>query len=174
MRRNEAIQEVLTHWSYLARGLQYDPETFYGTLEGKFNAENIEGLLISRATMNQKGMFSRKRIYLRVTYYNLMFDICGAPFGESNFFFSYWMGVKNRSGCLAIILPLLLSIPLLGAIIEKNLDSLTYFEQDTATMFDSLISQLVIGEVDRIMEEVDIEPIPESARVPDDKKLTKI
>ena len=172
MRRNEAIQEVLTHWSYLARGLQFDPEAFYGTLEGKIKAEKIEGLTITRATLSQKGMLSRKRVYLRVNYYNLMFDICGAPFGESNFFFSYWMGVKNRSGCLAIFLPLILSIPFVGSVIEKNLDALTYFEQDTATMFNTLISQFIIGEVDRIMDEEDIEPIPESERVPDDKKLT--
>ena len=174
MRRTEQIQEILTHWSYLARGLQYDPATFYETLQGKIEGEKIKGVKIKTAVLTQKGMMSRKREYLRIQYDNLIFDVCGAPFGEANFFFSYWMGVKNMSGCFAIILGILMSIPFIGALIEKNLSSLTYFEQDTASMFDALISEIIIAEVDSIMEEKEIEPIPEAARVPNDKKLNSL
>ena len=174
MRRTEQIQEILTHWSYLARGLQYDPEKFYEVLEGKISGENIKGAKISRAILTQKGMFSRKREYLRIQHDDLLFDVCGAPYGEKNFFFSYWMGARNKSGCLAILLNLLLSVPIIGHIIEKNLNSLTYFERDTASMFDALISQIILEEVDAIMIEEDIAPVPPEARIPDTKKLDAI
>ena len=174
MKRTAEIQEILTHWSYLARGLQYDPASFYETLQGKIEGEKIKGVKMTTAILSQKGMLSRKRDYLRVQYDNLVFDICGAPFGETNFFFSYWMGVKNMRGCLAILLNILLSIPFIGLLIQKNLESLTYFEQDTAEMFDALISAIILEEVDAIMEEKEIEPIPDEARKPDDKKLRSL
>jgi hypothetical protein len=174
MRKNNQIQEVLTHWSYLARGLQYDPAQFYGILRGKIESEQINGVRLTTAVLSQKGMLSRKREYLRIQYDNFVFDVCGAPFGESNFFFSYWMGVKNMSGCLAIFLNILLSIPVVGLLIQKSLDRLTYFEQDTAEMFNSLVSSIIMAEVDSIMEQGEIEPVPDEARVPNDKKLLAI
>ena len=174
MNRTQQIQEVLTHWSYLARGLQYDPERFYKALQGKLEAENVKGLKISRAILTQKGMLSRKREYLRIQYDNLTFDICGAPFGDTNFFFSYWMGIKNKNGCFAILLNILLNIPFVGHFIQKSLDSLTYFEQDTASMFDALVSQIIIGEVDAIMEEQNIAPLLPESRIPNTKKLDAV
>lgn len=171
MRKSDQIQEILAHWSYLVRGLQYDPARFYEILQGKIESEKIKGVKMKTAVLTQKGMLSRKRDYLRVQYDNFVFDVCGAPFGEKNFFFSYWMGLKNMSGCLAIFLNILLSIPFIGLLVQKSLERLTYFESDTADMFNSLISSIILEEVDAIIESEDIEPVPDEAKVPNDKKL---
>ena len=174
MNRRKEIQEILTNWQYLVSGLQYEPEDFYVALEKRIYAKDIQGVSVRRVTLSQAGSFSRKREYLRVIYGDLVFDICAAPFGTQDFFFSYWMGLKPLHGCFGFLLPILLSIPFLGALIAKSVSPMTYYQRDTATMFNTLISNIVMEEFDTVIGNKGIEPIPEADRVPNNKKLTDI
>ena len=174
MNRRKEIQEILSNWQQLVHGLQYEPEDYYKALEDQIASKEVEGITTQRVILSQGAVFSRKREYLRVMYGEYIFDICGAPFGSKAFFFSYWMGYKDLSGCFGMIVRLLLIIPFLGALVSKTLAPLTYYQRDTASMFNSLISGVIMEEVDKIVGESGIEPISEEDRVPNDKKLTEI
>jgi len=167
------IQEILNNWQYLALGLDYTPDDFYKAIEGRIKQRNIDIIKTSRVFFTQTGWFSNKREYLRVTQGDLIYDICGAPYGDS-FFFSYWMGVNEKRGCFGLLIPILLSIPVIGAMVEKQLGSMTYYEQDTAMMFNALLTNIVMDEVDDIIGKKEVAPIPDDARTPNDKKLRSI
>lgn len=167
------IENILNNWQYLALGLDYSPEDFYRSLENRIGRSKVEIIKTARISFSQKGWFSNKREYLRVVQGDLIYDICGAPYGES-FFFSYWMGVTEKRGCLGLLLPVFLSIPFIGAFVENSLQSITYYERDTAMMFNTLMTSIVMEEVDDIIGKSEIEAIPDEERVPNDKKLRSI
>jgi len=174
MLKTPEIQDVLSHWSHLSDGLVYSPKDYYASLTKRIESYEVKGLKLNEVTFSQGGYFTKKRVYLRATYGDLIFDICGAPFGSTTFFFSYWMGQKRMHGCFGIIITLLLSVPILGGILEKNLSPMTYYQQDTAQMFQSLIHGIVLQTVDEIINETEIPPLSEEQRVADTKKLSTI
>ena len=78
---------LLSHWHHSIPNLQESPQKFYNALVETISECNIPGIDISRIDYREGGVFSAKRLYLRVRRKEYIFDICAAPFG-SGFFFS--------------------------------------------------------------------------------------
>jgi hypothetical protein len=101
-----AFHQPLGHWSTLVEGLQASPQECYAAIEAAVQRREIPGVKFSRITHKEAGPLSAERIYLRVEWRLLGFDICAAPFGNG-FFFSWWLGElppSNLLGCLALFL----------------------------------------------------------------------
>jgi hypothetical protein len=164
-------QEHLSHWYHLIHGLNHSPGTFYDALEKRIGEKEIPGLEMGRVTFNEKGLLSGRREYLRVVRGDLVFDICGAPFGKDAFFVSYWLGSLPKGGCLTSLLVL---IPLVGFFFEKSLSPMTYFQMDSAMMFQDTIHGIVLGLADELSSQEGVSPIPAEARKPTIKQLSGI
>jgi hypothetical protein len=96
----------LGRWSILVEGFQASPLACYTAIEEAIQRREIPGVRISRVMFKEGGFLSAKRIYLRVSWKRLGFDICAAPFG-TGFFFSWRLGKvrpSNFFGCLTLLL----------------------------------------------------------------------
>src|ERR1043165_1111797 len=76
---------ILSHWCTLIEGLKASPLEFYKCIEGAIDRRQIPGLTRSRVDFPEGGIVSAKRVYLRLTRKELLFDICAAPFGTGFF-----------------------------------------------------------------------------------------
>ena len=91
--------EVISHWHQSVDTLSTSTLEYYAAVEKALRDKDVVGLQLERVTANESGLLSAKREYLRVRYGRLMFDICGAPFGED--FFSWWL-IKRTPGFAAL------------------------------------------------------------------------
>lgn len=94
----------------------------------------------------------------RVRRQELLFDICGAPFGNS-FFVSWWLVDTEGTGCLA-------SLPGIGTIMKLFIRPLTYFRLDTAAMFRALTHNSVLEVIDQMTKANGIRLLTELERKP--------
>jgi len=78
------------HWSRLCQGFQVAPSDFYAQVEAAVDKRSLPGVVVERIEYSQGGALSDKRLYLRVRRRRVVFDVCGAPFGDG-FFFSWWL-----------------------------------------------------------------------------------
>lgn len=78
--------EVLNHWIAFAENFSLSPQEFYRALEETLAAHNIPGLTVLQEDHSEGGLFSGKRVYLRMIRERLAFDMCAAPFGTDYFF----------------------------------------------------------------------------------------
>lgn len=85
-----APSHVRSHWSQLFEGFQMPPKEFYTAVEQAIAKRAIPLSGVSRVDWHEAGVLSAKREYLRVTRRELVFDICGSPFG-AGFFVSWWL-----------------------------------------------------------------------------------
>ncbi|MHC4270392.1 MAG: hypothetical protein ACYSTS_18295, partial [Planctomycetota bacterium] len=84
---------LISHWHQTIENLQESPQKFYNNLVQAISQRNLPDIDISRIEYREGGVFSAKRLYLRVKRKEHIFDICAFPFG-SGFYFSWWLGEK--------------------------------------------------------------------------------
>lgn len=151
---------IISHWNTLIEGLTVSPKEFFASVERALETKLIPDLKRSRVDWKEGGILTAKREYLRVRRKKHAFDICGAPFGNG-FFISWWLG-EVPSG----LWQLLMSIPFVGPLLEKFFRPVTYYNVDTAMMFQSLVHSAVMEVVDgltkvnglRVLSELDRKP----------------
>ena len=151
---------VISHWNTLIEGLTVSPKEFFLAVEQAIETKLIPDLKHSRVDWREGGILSAKREYLRVLRKKLAFDICGAPFGNG-FFISWWLGELP-----SLFWQFVMMIPFFGPLLEKWFRPTTYYNIDTATMYQSLVHSAVLEVVDgltktnglRALSEVDRKP----------------
>jgi hypothetical protein len=78
--------EVLNHWISFVDGFQITPGDFYTKLKQKLTERNIPKMEVSEINIQEGGLLSEKRVYLRMLRERFVFDVCAAPFGNGFFF----------------------------------------------------------------------------------------
>ncbi|MBX3177734.1 MAG: hypothetical protein KF886_10260 [Candidatus Hydrogenedentes bacterium] len=151
---------VISHWDHLVEGMQYSTQDFYTALEQAIASRQIPDLKVSRVEIKEGGLLSAKRLYLRVWRKKLMFDVCGAPFGNA-FFFSWWL-TELPSGCLAF----LLAVPVVRQFTLLFVRPWTYFKLDTAYMFQQSVHAAVMEVLDDITKAKGLRTLSEAERKP--------
>lgn len=136
------VREVISHWYHYFDGLQQSPGEFYNLLERRLAARQIPDARFHRMEVSEGGIWTAKRLYLRVWRKNLVFDICGAPFGNS-FFVSWWL-CEVPSRWVAT----LSGIPVLNVLTWMLIRPITYYRVDTALMFQESVHQVVLEVMD--------------------------
>lgn len=162
-----AVATVVSHWYQRFEGFSIKPEDFYTTLGSAIERRKIPDASLNQLECAEGGVFSAKRLYLRVNRKEHYFDICGAPFGNG-FFISWWL-IQRPSGCLTGCLLSLTPIPWIGIFAKAwlNLFSpITYFKIDTELMFQSAVHSAVLEVVDRITEKRGMRALSETERKP--------
>ena len=151
---------ILSHWNTMIEGLSASPKEFFQSVEAAIENKRVPGTKHLRVDWKEGGIISAKREYLRIKRKDLAFDICGAPFGNG-FFVSWWMGEVST-----YFIQLALSIPVIGPLISRFIKPITYYQHDTATMFQSLIHAAVIEVIDEMTKAKGLRAISESDRKP--------
>ncbi|MDZ4697504.1 MAG: hypothetical protein SGI86_20375 [Deltaproteobacteria bacterium] len=92
-----------SHWCKLIENLAFSPEEFYDRTTAGLLAREIPKLKEQRVRINEGGLLSAKRLYLRLKRERIVIDICGAPFGTG--FFVSWrlLEVPLRVNWFALI-----------------------------------------------------------------------
>lgn len=151
---------VFSHWYHFIENLQESTQNFYGSLDEAIKQREIPNIDTSRIDYREGGIFSAKREYFRVKRKEYIFDICAAPFGKA-FFVSWWLGEKPSA-----LLGLLLMIPFVGSWLANAFKPKTYYQEDTALMFQESVHAAVLDVVDRIMQAQGIRALSELDRKP--------
>ena len=118
-----------SHWLHDFPGLKFSSMEFYSEVEATLKAREFPGAKASRISLNQTGIFSAKREYLRVVNREMTFEICAAPYG-TGFFMSWWY--DERVGALKSFL---YRIPIIGPFFLKASEMKTYYQWDTEAMY---------------------------------------
>ena len=107
----------------------------------------LPDLKISRITRNEGGWFSPRRIYLRIRYRRLYFDISAFVVGSS-LIVGRWLH-EDLSGVSALFM----EIPGLGFFLEKTTRAATYYSVDFIEYFQRAVHDSVLQVVDELSEE---------------------
>lgn len=113
-------EEVISHWYVPIDHFEFSTVEFYDKVVGALESRKVPGLESTREEINEGGLLSDKRLYLRLKRERLVFDICAAPFGTS-YFFSFRLvelplGIKPLEA-FVIFVSLLIAYGVLSAII---------------------------------------------------------
>jgi len=155
----EQLPDIIAHWHHLFESFHASTEDVYKRLEAVIAARKMPDTHIRRISVKEGGMLSANRTYLRVSRYELNFDICAAPFGTA-FFMSSWCG-KQPTGCLIPGIPFLSSFLAAAAY-----SSTTYFHVDTALLFQESIHAAVLQVIDELTNVEGVRKLNESERKP--------
>ncbi len=148
------------HWYHLIEGLKESSQKFYSSTEEAVLKKQIPKAKISRIDYHIGGIFSGKREYLRVKWKEYSFDICAAPFG-TGFFISWWLG-ESPSPFKALVF----SIPFIGPFLVRAFKPTTYYQMDTALMFEEMVHAAVLEVLDQILQGSGIRALTELERKP--------
>lgn len=154
---------AISHWQVTLDGVQLSPTAFYDAVREAITSRGIPDVRLQTVEWREGGMFSTKRLYLRIQRGKYFYDICGAPFGNSFF-------VSSRLSELPpILILLLLELPVLswfGYLYLKFLDPETYYKVDTAMMFQGAVHAALLSAVDRFSAIGSGPPLTELERRP--------
>ncbi len=152
-----------SNWHTTRQGLEFSSQDFFSLLESAIKEKKLKDIKLSRIKMGEGGVFSASREYLRVSRKRMVFDICGAPFG--NGFFVSWWQADIPSGLVSF----LYDIPVVSWFVgffERMVAPETYYSYDTRIMYQSLVHSAVVEVVDQISKDKGLRALNEDEKKP--------
>ncbi len=155
---------IISHWNTMLGGMQASSQTFYNAVEESLRTRKVSDIKLSRVAFSEAGVFSSRREYLQAVRKDHVFHICAAPFGDG-FFVSWWLGEAERG-----FKAWLSNLPYVGMLFRALLKPLTYFQIDTALMFQAVTHGSVLEVIDgmttakgtKTLSDIDRKPIMKS------------
>jgi hypothetical protein len=147
------------HWNHYFKDLQLSSEEFYAQINSIIKSIEEPHIKTSVVAYAEGGIISANRNYLRVSRGDLVFDICGAPFGN-DFFVSWWQSDKDS------LKRFLCAIPWVGKIINRAFFPETYYKVDTEQMFQEAIHTILLSAIDALTIEKGLRGLTELERKP--------
>ena len=155
-----AVDNLLAHWSTRLPGVEIRPTEFYAMVENEIRIKGIPRIAIARVYYREGGFWSPKRQYLRISYREFVFDICGFPISNS-FAVSWWLGTHNRT-----VASLLYEIPVLGPLLDPAIRANTFYSMDVDAVCQNAIHESVLNIVDELTHENQLPRLNGPDRVP--------
>jgi hypothetical protein len=149
-----------SNWNTLIDNFDYSSREFYTQLKEELELHGVTNITIREKNLKEGSILSASRIYLRATWKEYQYDICGANFGNG-FFISWWLLYKNSIGKILIS-----KIPFIGKWLAKKLYPVTYYRIDTASMFMSYAQSSVLKVIEDITNEKGVRALTETERKP--------
>lgn len=141
---SQPIAHPTSWWVNDFPDLKISAQEFYNEIETALKVRNIPDYKTSRINLNQGGLFSARREYLRVVNGEMTFDICSGPYGNG-FFLSCWYGER-----LGPVKTLLYKIPYLGTLLVNLSELKTYFQFDTEEMFRRAVMSCISSAMTKV------------------------
>ena len=135
---------VLSNWNQFLDGVSLSTQDFYTVVESAVRKRQVPDAEFGRVDYKMGGMFSARREYLRIKRGELVFDICGAPFG-TGFFVSWWLqATKSAWGDLFG--------DAAAGLFKSFVNPETFFKVDSAAMYRTIVHAAVIETVDLVLQ----------------------
>lgn len=151
---------ILARWQTTIEKAACSPLEFYDRVECSLLDCELPDLRVLRITRNEGGWFSPKRIYLRIQYQRLYFDVSAFVIGRS-LIVSWWLHKQSLS-----VADLLAEIPGFSFLLEKIIRAATYYAVDFTEHFQRTVHKAVLQVVDNVTEQTGFAPLLEEARQP--------
>jgi hypothetical protein len=155
-----SLKSYHSRWNTLIDNFNFSTKEFYKLLKEELENQGIKRIKMEQVSLKEGNALSSRRAYLRITWKDYQYDICGAPFGNG-FFISWWLLYKNSFGQILIS-----KIPFVGGWLAKKLYPVTYYKIDTASMFMSYAQAAVLKVIDDITKSQGIRLLSEQERKP--------
>jgi len=157
---SRTLKSYHSRWNTLIDNFEYSPKEFYSRLKTELESHGVSNITIKEKYIKVGGVMSYSRIYLRATWKDYQYDICGAKFGHG-FFVSWWLMYKD-----SIWKILISKIPFIGVWLAQKLYPVTYYRIDTASMFMSYAQSSVLKVVEDITNNKGVRVLTEAERKP--------
>lgn len=154
------IRVPISRWHHFFDETKFSTQEFYDAITEHVKKREVPKAKIERVKFSQDSSMFVKREYLKVKNLDYVFDICAAPYG-TGYFVSWWAGETSTW-----IYRVFVSIPILGDIVRAIFDPRTYYQFDTATMFQECISKCVFKALEDINFEKGERSLTEMERQP--------
>jgi len=155
-----SLKSYHSRWNTLIDNFNFSTKEFYKLLKEELENQGIKRIRMEQVSLKEGNALSSRRTYLRITWKDYQYDICGAPFGNG-FFISWWLLYKNSVGQILIS-----KIPFVGGWLARKLYPVTYYKIDTASMFMSYAQAAVLKVIDDITKSQGIRSLSEQERKP--------
>lgn len=152
--------KLLARWSGKLDGAVVSPLEFYQMVEAELAESELPNISFSYICRREGGLFSTKRIYLRIRYKRLFFDV-GAFFVGNALVASWWLH-EDFPG----VADLFAEIPVIGFFIEHTSRTATYYSIDRIEFIQKSIHQAILNIVDRLSKENNVTVLPVQEREP--------
>lgn len=157
---SERLKSYHSNWNRLIDNFNYSPKEFYKRLKTELESHGIKNITIREKHLNEGGIMSHSRIYLRATWKGYQYDICACKFGNG-FFVSWWLLYKDSFWKILVS-----KIPFVGGALAQKLYPVTYYRIDTASMFMSYAQFSVLKVIDEVTSSKGIRAMSEADRKP--------
>lgn len=157
---NKLLQDHHSNWNTLIDNFDYSPKEFYTKLKIELESHGVKNIKIVEKFIKEGGAMSHSRIYLRATWKDYQYDICGCKFGNG-FFISWWLLYKNSLGKIIVS-----KIPFVGTWVAHKFYPITYYRIDTASMFMSYAQASVLKVINDITNDKGVRALTEVERKP--------
>lgn len=154
------LEDVISHWHHVFEGLQFSSQALYEQIAASIQTRVIPDTRVACISIQEGGVLSAKRMYLRITRKDHVFDVCGAPFGK-DFFVSWWLS-RRPDGCLLA----LSEIPAINFLTWFLVRPATYYKIDTALMFQHAVQSAITEVLDQITSAKGVRALTEAERKP--------
>lgn len=151
---------IFSHWFRLLEQVNTSPLAFYEAVEAEIGCRAIPDVQLSQAEWREGGWFTARRMYLRIRRRDLVFDLCGAPFGNA-FFISWWLGQDHTP-----MRDFFAALPLAGALFTHAIRPGSFYKIDMALMFQEAVHASVLTVVDALTTANGARDLTEAERAP--------
>jgi len=145
---------IVSHWHKLIPALKVSVEDYYEALDAVIEERKVPNVKVWVTHYHEGGIASAKRMYLRISRREYIFDICAAPFGK-DFFVSWWLGQRMKPPLVSLFNPE------------------TFYRTDTALMFQDSVHSAVMEVLDERMKNQGLRIMSEGERKPIMRELFK-
>jgi hypothetical protein len=139
------VSQVISHWSHFFQNFSLSSDMFYSELTKVLKSHDMPHTTIDRVNHKEGGMFSASREYLRIKHFELVFDVCAAPFGK-DFFISWWL--YETEGMMKQFL----KFTKVGDFLAERAAKRTFFQIDEEAMFRSCVHECILETVTKVTE----------------------
>ena len=143
-------QTYHSHWQTMYQNFEFSSKTFYELLTKELQSKQIKGLRLKNITLREGTILSAKRIYLKIEWNELEYNVCCAPFVDATFF-SSWLLLKN-----SFFQALLLKIPFIGLWLYNKMYPNTFFKHDTTSIFMSYVHNALLTVIEEVTKETGV------------------
>lgn len=151
---------ILARWQTSLENVACSPLEFYDRVHRLLSERELPDLQFSYVTRTEGGWFSPRRVYLRIRYQRLYFDVSAFVAGTS-LVVGWWLHLDQPG-----VLDLLAEIPGIGFLIGKTARAATYYQVDFIEFIERTVHDSILRVVDELSEEAGLESLPAEARAP--------
>lgn len=151
--------EPVANWHHTFDGLQLSVDDFLNNVQAAIEKRELPKVHVARRHYLQKGILSKRRVYLEVSRGDYVFHVGAGPFGNA-FFFSWWM--RQR---LTLWQQFLAYSRFLRSRFAHRMRYKPYHQLDLATTFRQIVHHVIIEVIDE-MTETKVERLTELERQP--------